>query len=61
MRQFTKPQLFIIAAMAVILLTTGAVWQFPENWEVLLTALVPAWIGIAAVFWILWRKTRGMK
>lgn len=55
-RRFSLPQLFVLAALVVMALTTGAVWQFPGGWETQLRAMVPAWIGIAAVFWVLWRQ-----
>lgn len=55
-RRLSLPQLFVLAALAVMALTAGAVWQFPGGWETQLQALVPAWIGIAAVFWVLWRQ-----
>ena len=56
LRHFTLSQLFVAAAILVMTLTAGAVWQFPGEWETLLQALVPAWIAIAAVFWVLWRQ-----
>ena len=56
LHRFTLPQLFVIAALVVMALTAGAVWQFPGGPETLLRALVPAWVGIAAVFWVLWRQ-----
>ena len=56
LHRFTLPQLFVIAALVVMALTAGAVWQFPSGPETLLRALVPAWVGIAAVFWVLWRQ-----
>ena len=55
-RRFSLPQLFVLAALVVMALTAGAVWQFSGGWETRLRALVPAWIGIAAVFWVLWRQ-----
>ena len=55
-RRFSPPQLFILAALVGMALTAGAVWQFSGGWETQLRALVPAWIGIAAVFWVLWRQ-----
>lgn len=56
LRRLALPHLFFIAALVVMALTAGAVWQFPGNLETMLRALVPAWIGIAAVFWVLWRQ-----
>ena len=56
LHRFTLPQLFVIAALVVMALTAGAVWQFPGRPETLLRALVPAWVGVAAVFWVLWRQ-----
>lgn len=50
------PKLFAIAALATMLLAAGAVWQFAAAYADMLHALVPAWIGIAAVFWVLWRR-----
>ena len=39
-----------------MVLAAGAVWQFAAPVEDMLRALVPSWIGIAAVFWLLWRQ-----
>ncbi|MEK9645271.1 MAG: 3'-5' exonuclease [Alphaproteobacteria bacterium] len=50
------PRLFLIAAIVTMLLAAGAVWQFEADVETMLRALVPSWIGIAAVFWVLWRQ-----
>lgn len=50
------PKLFAIAAAVTMLLTAGAVWQFKTSYEDALSALAPAWVGIAAVFWVLWRQ-----
>ena len=56
LRRLTLPQLFVAAALVAMALTAGAVWRFPGGWETFLRAVVPAWIGIAAVFWVLWRR-----
>ena len=50
------PKLFVVAALVTMLLTAGAVWQFKASYEETLSALAPAWLGIAAVFWVLWRQ-----
>ena len=39
-----------------MLLAPGAVWQLGAAPPEMLRALAPSWIGIAAVFWILWRR-----
>jgi DNA polymerase-3 subunit epsilon len=56
LRHLTQPQLFVIAALTVMVLTAGTVWQFSGNFGTLLRALIPGWMGIAAVFWMLWRQ-----
>lgn len=56
LRKLTLPWIFTLAALVTMALTAGAVWQFPGDLETMLRALVPAWIGIAAVFWVLWRQ-----
>lgn len=50
------PRLFLIAAIVTMLLAAGAVWQFESDVATMLRALVPSWIGIASVFWVLWRQ-----
>ena len=56
LNRVSLPVLFALAAVASMLLTAGAVWQFEAEWEALLRALAPSCIGIAAVFWVLWRR-----
>lgn len=56
LRRFSLPQIFFMAAIAAMVLAAGGVWQFEAPMEEMLRALVPTWIGIAAVFWLLWRQ-----
>ncbi|MEX2454669.1 MAG: 3'-5' exonuclease [Rhodospirillaceae bacterium] len=56
LRRLGLPRLFAIAAAAAMLLAAGAVWQFDAPVGDRLRALAPSWIGIAAVFWFLWRR-----
>ena len=48
--------LFGIAAIVTMVLAAGGVWHFAKPMDETLRALVPTWIGIAAVFWVLWRQ-----
>ena len=50
------PRLFAIAALVAMLLCAGAVWQFTADPAAMARALAPSWLGIAAVFWVLWRR-----
>ena len=56
LRRLGLPKIFAIAAAAAMALTAGAVWQLAPASSEMLPALIPAWIGIAAVFWVLWRQ-----
>lgn len=56
LRRLGLPQLFALGAALSMLLSAGAVWQFANDPAEMLRALLPSWIGIAAVFWILWRQ-----
>ena len=56
MRRIGLPQLFAIAAAVTMILAAGAVWQFDADYRTMLRALVPSWIGIGAVYWLLWRR-----
>lgn len=54
--RISLPALFAIAAIVTMVLAAGGVWQFARPVDEMLRALVPTWIGIAAVFWVLWRQ-----
>ena len=56
LRRISLPYLFVLAAVVTMLLAAGGVWQFARPMEEMLRALVPAWVGIACVFWVLWRQ-----
>ena len=56
LRRLTVPQAFAISAVLAMLLAAGAVWQFDATPGDMARALGPSLIGIAAVFWVLWRK-----
>lgn len=56
LRRISLPTLFVIAAIVTMVLAAGGVWQFAKPMDEMLRALAPAWIGIAAVFWVLWRQ-----
>jgi DNA polymerase III epsilon subunit family exonuclease len=56
LRRISLPALFVIAAIVTMVLAAGAVWQFAKPVDEMLRALVPTWVGIACVFWVLWRR-----
>lgn len=56
LRRISLPALFAIAAIITMVLSAGSVWQFAKPIDEMLRALAPTWIGIAAVFWVLWRQ-----
>lgn len=56
LRRIALPYLFILAAVVTMVLAAGGVWQFARPMEEMLRALVPTWVGIACVFWVLWRQ-----
>jgi DNA polymerase III epsilon subunit family exonuclease len=56
LRRISLPALFAIAAIVTMVLAAGSVWQFAKPIDEMLRALAPTWIGIAAVFWVLWRR-----
>ena len=56
LRRISLPALFAIAAIITMVLAAGGVWQFAKPIDEMLRALAPTWIGIAAVFWVLWRR-----
>lgn len=56
LRRISLPMLFAIAAIVTMVLAAGGVWQFARPMDEMLRALVPTWIGIACVFWVLWRQ-----
>lgn len=56
LRRISLPTLFVIAAIVTMVLAAGGIWQFAKPMDEMLRALAPTWIGIAAVFWVLWRQ-----
>ncbi|CAN0406240.1 unnamed protein product, partial [Discosporangium mesarthrocarpum] len=56
LRRISLPYLFVLAAIVTMVLAAGGVWQFARPMEEMLRALVPTWVGIACVFWVLWRQ-----
>ena len=56
LRHIKLSHLLVLAAIVTIALATGGAWQFSEDIEALARALAPAWIGIALVYWVLWRQ-----
>lgn len=56
LRRISLPTLFMLAAIVTMVLAAGGVWQFARPVDEKLRALAPTWIGIAAVFWVLWRQ-----
>jgi DNA polymerase III subunit epsilon len=56
LRRLSLPKIFILAAIVTMVLAAGGVWQLARPADEMLPALVPTWIGIAAVFWVLWRQ-----
>ena len=56
LRRMKLSHLFILATIVTIALATGGAWQFSKDFEPLARALAPAWIGIAVVYWVLWRQ-----
>ncbi len=56
LRRISLPTLFVLAAIVTMVLAAGAVWQFAKPMDEILRALAPTWVGIAAVFWVLWRQ-----
>lgn len=56
LRRISLPVLFVLAAVVTMVLAAGGVWQFARPLDEMLHALVPAWLGIACVFWVLWRQ-----
>ena len=55
LRRFGLRQAFIVAAVVTMVLAAGAVYQFEKEPALMMEGLFPAWIGIGAVFWALWR------
>ena len=55
LRRLGLQQAFIIAAIVTMVLAAGAVFQFEKDPKLMLEGLLPACIGIGAVFWALWR------
>ena len=55
-RRISLPKLFVLAAIVTMVLATGNVWQFTKVADEMLRALAPTWVGISAVFWVLWRQ-----
>lgn len=56
LRRISLPYLFVLAAIVTMVLAAGGVWQFARPVDDMLRALVPTWVGIACVFWVLWRR-----
>ena len=56
LRRISLPTLFVLAAIVTMVLAAGAVWQFVKPMGEMLRALGPTWLGIACVFWVLWRQ-----
>jgi DNA polymerase-3 subunit epsilon len=56
LRRISLPTLFVLAAIVTMVLAAGAVWQFAKPMDEMLRALAPTWLGIACVFWVLWRQ-----
>lgn len=56
LRRLGLPAIFVLAAIVTMVLAAGGVWQLAPPADEMLRALVPAWIGIAAVYWVLWRQ-----
>lgn len=54
-RRLGSRQAFLVGAAISMALAAGGAWQFERSPLPLLNALLPVWIGIAAVFWALWR------
>ena len=55
LRRLGLQQAFIIAAIVTMVMAAGAVFQFEKDPALMMEGLFPAWIGIGAVFWALWR------
>ncbi len=55
LRKLSLQWAFLLATIVVMALATGAVYQFERSLPRMLEGLVPAWIGIGATFWALWR------
>lgn len=56
LRRLGLPQIFVLAAIVTMMLAAGGVWQLARPANEMLPALAPTWIGIAAVYWVLWRQ-----
>jgi len=56
LRRLNLPWIFVLAAFVTMILAAGGVWQLARPADDMLEALGPMWIGIAAVFWVLWRQ-----
>jgi len=56
LRRLSLPWIFILAALVTMVLAAGGVWQLARPADEMLNAIGPMWIGIAAVFWVLWRQ-----
>ena len=56
LRRLSLPQIFVLAAIVTMVIAAGGVWQLARPADEMLPALVPTWIGIAAVYWVLWRQ-----
>jgi DNA polymerase III epsilon subunit family exonuclease len=56
LRRLSLPWVFVLAALVTMVLAAGGVWQLARPADDMLNALGPTWIGIAAVFWVLWRQ-----
>ncbi|MAI49795.1 MAG: hypothetical protein CMM16_04415 [Rhodospirillaceae bacterium] len=56
LRRISLPYMFVLAAIVTMILASGGVWQFAAPMSEMLRALVPTWVGITCVFWMLWRQ-----
>ena len=56
LRRLSLPWIFVLAALVTMILAAGGVWQLARPADDMLEALGPMWVGIAAVFWVLWRQ-----
>ena len=55
LRRMSLPRAFAFSAVVAMALAAGAVFQLERSPARMLEALAPAWAGIGAVFWLLWR------
>jgi DNA polymerase III subunit epsilon len=56
LRRLSLPWIFVLAAIVTMVLAAGGVWQLAPPADEMLRALVPTWIGVAAIYWVLWRQ-----